>query len=179
MFGEIFGFLKDTIEFIWPFRIVHEWEAAGYYICGHWMWECKPGLKIVVPWFFDVKSITLAPHPVVGDKQDITLADGTLLTFKPSATVRVVDVYAVLNEIEDYHHSSTLLLAGVLAEQLAQCTAADFEMGARPKIMKRLTRALRRAMQPYGVEMTELAFSTFVLNLKTYRLLTDGGSLLA
>lgn len=179
MFGEIFAFVRDTIQFIWPFRIVHQWERGGYYVCGKWWRDVGPGLKVVVPWFCDVKEITLAPHPVSCSRGDITLSDNSILSFDATATMRVRDPYKALNEIEDFSHSTMMLLGAVLAEKLAEVDAVRLAPEKRKRLFSDLSRWVNDETMKFGVEVSDVRFTSFVLNLRTYRLLTDGPGLLA
>lgn len=173
MVGEILDFLKETIEFVWPARIVHHWERGGYYVLGHWWKDVGPGLYGVVPWFTSLSLISLAPHPISCTRGDITLSDNSILSFDATATARVIDVFRALNEIEDYQHSTTLLLGAVLAEKLAEVDAVRLAPEKRKRLFSDLARWVNDETMKYGVEVTDVRFTSFVLNLRTYRLLTD------
>jgi regulator of protease activity HflC (stomatin/prohibitin superfamily) len=173
MFGEIFGFIRDFIEFLWPFRLVHEWERAGYYVCGRWWREMGPGLKMIVPWFCHVETVTIAPKPISTGRKDITLADGRTLSFDATATARVSDVQLALNAIDDFHHSATVLLAAVVAEKLAEVDVDRLKPERRGRLIAALEKAVHDEAATYGIEIGEIRFTSFVTNVKMLRLLID------
>lgn len=166
-------FLRDSVEFVWPFRIVDQWERGGYYVFGIWWKEVGPGCWPVIPWFFHIEKVSHAPHPIEGHRQDITLADGTPLTFVATATAQVFNTYKALNDIEDYKHSATVLLGARLAEKLATYSAADLKPESRPAVAKQLGRWVHKETRKYGVRMSGIGFPTFVLGLRTFRLISD------
>jgi regulator of protease activity HflC (stomatin/prohibitin superfamily) len=59
--GDFVRALIDIIQFVWPFRVVDQWEKGGYYVCGRWWKEMGPGLKVVVPWFTHVEPVSIVP----------------------------------------------------------------------------------------------------------------------
>lgn len=176
MFGEIFGFLRDTIEFIWPFRIVHQTDEAGYFICGRWWKKTGPGLKFVVPWFCYVRAIAVVPHVIASGRQDITLSDGSMLSFDATATGRVFDSEVALVGVEDCDHAASLLLGSVLAEKLAEVDAARLAPDKRGRLISDLARWVNKETSVFGIETTDIRFTSFVLNVRTYRLLNDASA---
>lgn len=173
MFESLFGFVRDTIQFIWPFRIVEQWERAGYYVCGHWWREMGPGLKAVVPWFCEVRNVSVQAHPVTTGRMDITLSDGSTLSFDATANMRVTDVNLALNAIDDCHHSTSTIVAAVLAGKLAEVDAARVAPDKRGRLFSDLHRWVNEETQEFGVAVEKIRFNSFVLNIRTYRLLTD------
>lgn len=173
MFGEIFGFLRDSVQFIWPFRIVEEWERAGYYVCGRWWKEMGPGLKVVVPWFCTVRTVATVDAIVGTGRQDITLADGRTLSFAATAKAKVVDVNLALNSVDDYHETMQELLASVLADKIAQVDADRLSPEKRGRLFSDLRRWVSEEAGVYGIEISNVRFTSFVLNPKTLRLLID------
>jgi regulator of protease activity HflC (stomatin/prohibitin superfamily) len=83
--------LLDAIAYIWPLRVVKQWERGGYYALGKWQREVGPGIYPVIPWFCEVLEISVAEAIVGTGRQDITLSDGSMLSFCATATVGVVD----------------------------------------------------------------------------------------
>ena len=173
MFGELFAFLRDTLQFIWPFRIVKEYERGALYEFGHFIRVLPPGCWLMLPWFTEIVPVSIAPKPVVTGRQDITLANGWTLSFDAAATMRVTDVEKSQNCIEDYHHSAGVLLSTMLAEELAKIEPARFEPSRRGRLFSSLNDKLQGKADLYGITMSDLTFTSFVLNARTYRLLID------
>jgi regulator of protease activity HflC (stomatin/prohibitin superfamily) len=165
--------LLDFIKQFWPLVIVSEYERAGYYVCGHWWKEMGPGLKVVVPWFTEVLSVTVAPALVDAGRQDITLKDGTSLSFSATATLRVVDVNKALNGVDQYHEAVRELVGSYLAERLATLNPDKFLPENRSTTMRQLKDGLASEAADFGLEITKLRFTSFVKGARTYRLLVD------
>ena len=97
--------IVDVAAFLWPFRIVWQWEAGAYYICGHYAFPVGVGCWPVVPFFFDVKSVNVVPDVVRTSEQTIELRDGSSLTFQAVARCHVADVNLALNRVVDYENN--------------------------------------------------------------------------
>lgn len=165
--------LLSVIRFLWPFRIVHVWERGGYLVCGQWWREVGPGLKVVVPWFCDVMTASVAPGLVGSGREDITTQNGTALSFSAMATVRVFDVKLALTAVDNYHESTQELIGSFLAERLAEVDADRLTPEKRSRLFKQLQKELAVEAAEWGVEITKLRFNSFVTNVRLYRLLTD------
>jgi regulator of protease activity HflC (stomatin/prohibitin superfamily) len=170
---EFLRLLLDAIAYIWPLRIVRHWERGGYYVLGRWWKEVKPGVYPVVPWFTEVLEVSMAEAIVGTGRQDITLADGSMLSFSATATVKVVDPYKALNAVNDYDATMQELLSSVLAERLAAVDAERLTPDKRGRLMPDLRRWLGDEALEYGIEVKRVRFTSFVTNVKTHRLLID------
>lgn len=169
--------LIAVIKFLWPFRIVHQWERGGYLVCGVWKREVGPGLKVVIPWFCDVMTAPVVPALVGCAREDITTQNGTTLSFAATATARVVDVRLALTEVDDYHESTQELIGSFLAEQLGEADAGRLTPEKRKALFRTLQNKLAAEAAEWGVEITKLRFNSFVTNVPTFRLLTEGGAI--
>jgi regulator of protease activity HflC (stomatin/prohibitin superfamily) len=166
--------LLDFIAFLWPFRIVKQWERAIYYEGGRAVRELGPGLYLFLPWFTSIHEVTVVPDIVQTPRLDITLSDGAMLTFAAEADYVVTDVQAAVNTVHDYHHRVTELLAGVLSESLAEKSASDLAAGVRGRLLATILGRANKEMRAFGVEVKSIWFTTFVLKARTFRLLGDG-----
>jgi hypothetical protein len=63
----------------------------------------------------------------------------------------------------------------VLAEKIADVAAERLEPQGRRRLIGDLTRWVNEETIVYGVEVTLVRFTTFVLNPKTFRLLQESG----
>lgn len=167
--------LLDSIAYLWPLRVVKQWERAGYYAFGRWQREVGPGVWPVVPWFCEVYEVSVAEEIVNTPKQDVTLSDGTLLVFSASATIAVVDVKAALNAVQEYDKTAAEAVEAVLAERLAQVNAERLAWESRGRLFADLRRWVQDELTPYGVELRKLRFRSFVVRAKAHRLIVDGG----
>lgn len=165
--------LLDAIAYIWPFRIVKEWERGGYLVVGRWWREVGPGIYPVVPWFTEVVEASCAEAIVGTGRQDITLSDGSTLSFAATATVGVIDVRKALVAVDSYTETMRELLSSVLADKLAEVDAARLTPEKRGRLFADLRRWVAAEAEPYGIEVRSVRFVSFITNAKAHRLLID------
>lgn len=175
--GEFLKLVLDSIQFLWPLRVVDQWERGGYYVCGRWWKEVGPGLKVIIPWFTHVETVSVAYALAGTGREDVTMRDGTTLSFSAMATLRVVDVYKALNDVEHYHDSTQELVGSYLADKLAEVEPDRLTPEKRTRLFGDLRRGLAAEAAEFGVEVTKLRFTSLVTNVKTYRLLMDQGKI--
>lgn len=179
MLTDFLRLLIETIQFVWPAHIVAEYEQAGLYLCGHFRRVVGPGLKGKVPWFMRYINVEVYPYPITTGRMDITLSDSSTLSFDATAVVKVVDVAKALNTIDNYHRSATTRIAAILATRLAEVDAARLAPAGRKRLLTDLRRWINEETLTFGVECLDVAFNSFVVNIKTYRFLTDASAPLA
>jgi regulator of protease activity HflC (stomatin/prohibitin superfamily) len=107
---------------------------------------------------------------------DITLQDKSTLSFDATATMRVVDVDKALNSIDNYGTSATLKVAAVLATKLAEVDAERLAPEKRKRLLSDLRKWINDETLCFGVECLDVSFNSFVLNVRTFRLLTDASA---
>lgn len=166
----------DAIQFVWPFRIVQQWQRGGYYVFGRWWREVGPGLYPILPWFTELREESIVPAVVSTGRQDITLQDGTLLSFSASATVRVFDINLAINSVDSYTETTQELIAAILAEKLAEVDAVRITPDKRGRLISDLRRWVDTEARVFGVEVSKLRFNSFVTNIPVLRLLQDTGN---
>ncbi len=170
---EFLRLLLDAIAYVWPLRIVREWERGGYYVLGRWKREVGPGMYPVLPWFTEVTETSVAEAIVGTGRQDITLSDGSMLSFAATATVGVVDVRLALNAVDSYTETMQELLASVLADKLAEVDAARLAPEKRARLFADLRRWVAAEALAYGIEVRTVRFTSFIVNAKAHRLIID------
>ena len=175
--GEFFGNLFSRLEDLWPFRIVKQWERAGYYVFGRFWKEVGPGVYCIVPWFTDVHNVTVVPAILQTPRTDITLSDGTPVSFSASAWVQVTDVNLAVNTVDSFHQTTVELITAVCAERLAQIDRERLAPEKRTRFLSDLKRWCNDEANTYGVEIQKLRFASFVMSIKTIRLLGGGESI--
>ena len=174
--SEFLRLLLDSIAYLWPFRMVKEWQRGGYYWFGRYRREVGPGVWPVVPWFSEVHEVDVCEAIVGTARQDITMKDGTMCSFTASATVRVVDVRLALNAVDQYRETAQEAVAAVLAERLAQVESERLDPERRGRLFGDLRRWVAEELAPYGIEVTKLRFTSFIVNAKAHRLIVDQGT---
>lgn len=165
--------LLDSIQYLWPFRMVRQWERGGYYVCGRWWRDIGPGVYPVVPWFTEVTETSVVEAIVGTGRQDITLSDGSMLSFTATATVQVIDVRLALNAVDSYTETMQELLGSVLAEKLAEVDAVRLTPEKRGRLFADLRRWVAEEALPYGIEVRKVRFTSFITNAKAHRLIID------
>lgn len=170
---EFLRLLLDAVAYIWPLRMVKQWQRGGYYWFGRYRREVGPGVWPVVPWFGEVHEVDVCEAIVGTSRQDITMKDGTLLSFAASATVRVVNVRLALNAVDQFRETAQEAVAAVLAERLAQVDPERLEPDRRGRLFTTLRDAVADELAPYGIEVTKLRFTSFIVNARAHRLIVD------
>lgn len=171
--GDFLRVFIDSIAYLWPFRIVHDWEGAGYYLFGRWWKEVKPGCYPIVPWFTDVKTISRAEALCGTGRNDITLLDGRTLSFAATSWAKVTDARLAFTKVDDPHTTAQEILASVLADKLAEEDPDRLRPRRRGRLFAELAQAVSAEAERYGLEMWDVRFTSFVLDVKTHRLLID------
>jgi regulator of protease activity HflC (stomatin/prohibitin superfamily) len=163
----------DAIAYIWPFRIIKHWERGGYLVFGRWKKELGPGLYPVVPWFTEVIEHSVAEAIVGTGRQDITLSDGSTLSFSATATVGVSDIKLALTAVDSVSETTQELLASVLADKLAEVDASRLTPEKRGRLCADLKRWVATEAALYGIEVRTVRFTSFLLNTRAHRLIID------
>jgi hypothetical protein len=176
MLGDFLRLLLDSIQFLWPLRRINAWEQGQYFVCGHAKWVVGPGVWPVIPWFIDVKELGVVPGIIRGNRQDITLRDGTWLSFSASAQMRVADVNLVNNNVEQYNETAQELLEAVLADKLAQVDVSRLVPEKVNRLLADLTRWVAEEAAPFGIEVRKVRFVNFVHKPRIFRLLGDSAN---
>lgn len=169
------GFL-EILTFCWPGRRVEQWERGGRYWRGRWVREVGPGTYWVLPWFGDVLTVSTAESIISTGRMDLTLRDETVLSVDCTASLRVVDPYRALNDVDGYQETAREALMASVASQLAREEKTAFEPRSRPALLKRIQSAVQEKLQEYGLEVGAVSFVSLVSNVKTHRLLIDQSS---
>jgi regulator of protease activity HflC (stomatin/prohibitin superfamily) len=170
--GEFFRVIGEWMEFIWPLRKVDQWERGLLYRWGRYVRQLEPGIYIILPWFHDIRADSVVPAIVQTPRLDITAQDGTMVTFQASATVRVTDLNLAVNTVDAYTETMQELLAAVLAERMAKVDAARLAPEGRSRLLTDLARWVQEECN-FGIEVSKLRFTTFVVNPRAFRLMGD------
>lgn len=175
MISELLAITVQIVTLLWPIRIVEESERAGRFFCGHWWKEVGPGWYWNIPFFMDVKSLSIAKGIVATPRCDIPLSDGNRLTFSVSATARVVDVKLALLAMDDYKETTVELLTAIVAERLMEVEAERLGHEKRGRLLSDLRRWVQEEAVEFGLEMTKVRFTSMVIDAPVIRLLNDQG----
>lgn len=171
--GELLQLVLSSIEYLWPFVIVHEWEQGSYYIFGKYWKTFGPGVYFRVPFFTRMIEISVAPHILKTPRMDLTLADGTGVSLSVSAWMRVTDVAKATNTVNDWEHTTHDLMQTVVADKIAEIGADRLASNKRRALLNILTGLVQAEASEYGVDVMHVRFTSMVLKVRTLRLLND------
>lgn len=171
---DLLRLLGEWIQFLWPLRRVRLFERALYTVCGRW--ERGPGVYPIIPWFCEVDAESVAEGLVQTPRIDLTLKDGTALSFALGATVRVKDLRRAVNKVDAYMESAQELLAAVAGEKIPEVDPDRLQPDKRGRLLSDLKRWTQAEADEYGIEILKLRFTSYVFRPRFYRVLTDAGS---
>jgi hypothetical protein len=176
--GELARLLVEWIAYLWPFRLVQQWERGAYYLGGRYWKEVGPSVwpYPVIPWFTEVRTISVAPAPVGTSRIDITLKDGRQLSCAVTAVCQVVNFDLAVNTVDDYRESAQELIAAVVAERLAEAEPDKLEGGVRGRLKSDLKRWIGDELAKYGLAVHSFSFTSFVVAPRVFRLISDPGT---
>lgn len=171
---DLMRLVMDILAFAWPFRKVYQWQVGLYYFCGRYQGEVGPGLKLIVPYFCDVKTVSVVPAIYQTPMQTITLRDGRHLTYSASITARVTNGNLAYNTLDNWNLSIVESVSGVLSEGLASADPDRFDpaRGKRDRFLDELRDELNAEIGQYGLVVDALRFNNFAV-LRAYRLIQD------
>lgn len=170
---ELARFLIELLTTLWPLREVEAWAQGVRFWLNRPVGVLGPGIHWVVPYFGDVRAVSVVPAVISTPLSTITLTDGMTCTYSLSATIEVTDPQAALCTIDDYMETSQELLTSVPAEELATMDRERLEPDRRGRLLLSLRTRVNNELAAHGMRVTALRFTNFALNLRTYRLLTD------
>lgn len=171
--------LVEIIGFIWPFRMVDQWEAGVYYVFGKATRVVGPGVWPVVPWFMEVRTVNVVPDVFSTEEQTIELQGSGTLTFSASVRLRVTDASLALNHVVDHEDNAVEDVAAVLADTLAEMPEERLEPEKRRALLRRCIIDVNKVTGAYGIEVEAIRFTNFIRDVRAYRLITSGDGRIA
>lgn len=173
MFAELVNLLISVCQFIWPFRMVEQWERGVKTSFGRITdTQVSPGVYFVIPWFMDVKEIPGSWDYVESGRMDLTLKDGRTLSCEATAKMRVVDFGKAWADFHDYETDRHRMLRAVVSELLQEADPERFEPARRGRLLGgSLLKAVQDGAAPIGCEVESVQMTTFVVGHRTFRLL--------
>lgn len=178
MLADLLNTLVQIAAYIWPFRIINQWERGLYTIFGRiYFRELGPGLYPVIPWFCDVKEIPVSWDYVESGRLDLIIKDGRTLSCEIIAKMRVVQLQVAWVAFHDYEIDRRKMLRAVVSTALREADAERFEPARRGRLLgSSLLKAVQDGAAPIGCEVETVDVTTFILGARTYRLITESAS---
>lgn len=169
--GDFLRVILDSIAYLWPFRIVQQWECGGYYVFGRYWKQVGPGCYPVFPFFTEVREACIVDDQIRTARQDLTLKDGSMVSVEAVASFKITDYNLAENTVHDCDHRTYLTIESVIADKLRSVEASRLEPAGLSRLLSDLTRWVNEETSVFGVEVSYIRFSTFVTKARTYRLL--------
>jgi len=141
--SDILRLVVDLATLLFPLRLVHPWERGLYFFCGRYVATLRPGCYPVLPWFSDVRTVSIVPSVHTTPLQTVGA-----VTFSASLVLRVTDPVAAYTTLERYEESA-LELAGAVLSDAVRAGSAD---------LVAITAQINAELSPHGVEITRLRF---------------------
>ncbi len=168
----LFRLLLDSINYLWPFEVIHQWERGCYYVCGKFWKEMGPGLKFRPPFFTNLIILDVVPSTVHCTVETITTRDGGTLTYGPQFEIECINLTLAANRVTDHEDKARRDAWGILADVLAELPDGRLEPEKRRRMVMTCLKAINEKLTTYGMQCNDLTFTTFVRNMRTYRLFT-------
>lgn len=166
--------LITVLTYLWPLRMVEQWERGNYYIAGHFMKEVGPGVWPILPYFMDVKTASVVPGIISTPLLNITASDGsTPISFSAAATIQIVSVDKAYNKIETVRETTREMLAAVTADKLADVDVSRLDGGSRRRLVADLKKWMNKELEFAGIEVLAIRFTNFMVGVRSYRFMTD------
>lgn len=164
----------EAARYVWPFRIVHQWERGVVFICGRCIGTVPPGVYPIIPFFTDVKPTSVVPGVISTPLLTVTTRDNkSTITFSAAATLQISNANYAWNRIDNVAETMRELLAAVTAEKLAEVDPGRLDGEKRKRLIADMVMWLNRELEPYGLEVLAVRFTNFVVNIRAFRLMTD------
>jgi regulator of protease activity HflC (stomatin/prohibitin superfamily) len=170
---DLLRLLGEWVAFLWPLKKVRQWQRGLRYFCGKYRKDIGPGIYIAIPWFHDIYVESMLRGIIQTPRLDITATDGTMITLQASATVQVKDLKRAYQEVDAYMETTQEHLSVIVATKLAEVDAARLAPEKRARLLTDLRKWVQAETEQYGVEVSQLGFTTFVVNARSFRLLGD------
>jgi len=177
--------LITVFSYLWPFRVVEQWERGVLYVWArHWRhwparpsdWTVSPGIYPIIPYFTEVRPGTVVRGVTGTPLLQITARDGTLVTFSAAMTWYILDVAKAWNCTDRVIETGQELLAAVCAEKLAEVEPSRLDGDKRKRLVADMIRWLNAEMAFMGCSVEALRFTNFAIGsqpLRTLRVMTD------
>ena len=165
--------LVEVAAYLWPFRLVHQWERGCYYVGGRYWRTVGPGVYPVLPYFTDVKELSVVYQEIDLPLQSVAVQSGDILTFSANVGITIADAGLAFNAIDDYQNTVRKSCAGHLADQLATVAERRLDVAARGRLLASLRTTLNTELGKYGITVERIRFTDFAPNARVYRVFND------
>jgi regulator of protease activity HflC (stomatin/prohibitin superfamily) len=179
--AELVKLAMDLVALLWPFRRVYPWERGIYFAFPPFArgrcWEVGPGLKVLFPWFTDLRTVCVKAEVYQTPLMLTKLLDGRTLNYSASITIEVRDAVKTYTELGHWVESVIEIASGVIAVGLHRAEPDRLEpaRGKLDRVTEELREDVNKALEPYGLYAVQLRLSNLVPAgpVRVIRLVTD------
>lgn len=168
-------FIVEIIGYLWPLKIVWQWERGAYYVFGRYWRDVGPFIYPYIPFFTDIRTEGVVRQTFVTPLQTITTKDGGTLTFSASIKLRVVHLGQAYNTVLQWDETALEDACASLADKLADVEVTRFDHTGRGRLIAACRLELDKELGEYGLAIEKLRFNNFVRNMRVYRIFNDQG----
>lgn len=171
--GDLLQRFVDFIREFWPLRTVMQWEMANIYRLGRYWKTVGPGIYLVVPFFWELRSDSVIRSTYVTTLQTIDTKDGGTLTFSAAVQLEIADLEAAQLKVHAYDETALEDTSALLADTLMRTSAKSLDPENRSDLLRKCRERLQQELGEYGLTIRTLRFNNFVRNMRVYRLFND------
>jgi regulator of protease activity HflC (stomatin/prohibitin superfamily) len=165
--------IGDWISFLWPLKQILAYEAGVLFVFGRF-WKVVPaGQYFVFPFLMHMQECSIAPGLITTARLDLTLTSGKAVSCTASCYAQVVDPFKAICLIEDHEHATRELVHSVIADRVCRVKHERLEPENRAALLRDLTGWIAAEAIGFGVEVTKVRFSSFVDDIRVFRLIQD------
>lgn len=167
------GLIKELIEFVWPIHRVEPWERGLIIFFGRWIVEVGPGIYPLVWWLMQMHQVNMQPETVpLGTVETVTNRDGRTITYGANIDLQCIHARLAYLGANGHEEKAKRDAWGVVANTLADLRGDRLDPDGQKSLRRTCLREINAMIGVYGMRANELAFITYVGNMRNMRLFT-------
>jgi regulator of protease activity HflC (stomatin/prohibitin superfamily) len=160
--------LLDLLHSFWPLRIVTSYEKGVRFWLGRDTAELSTGIYAFLPWFGDIKIVTVVPDVMDLGVHSITTKDDRTITFSANVAYEITDARAMYTKVQDFATSLSRLAEGHMAAKIREWSYEEMVANQR-ELERSLERTLNTRAKVWGVSVLD-CWLTDLVEARQYRL---------
>jgi regulator of protease activity HflC (stomatin/prohibitin superfamily) len=169
MFDKLIDLIVTFIHDILPYKIVNQWEEGVHLRTGKFLRVVQPGLRFKTPFFDQILTTSVITQTVNLKPQTVTSLDEKSVVLSSIVRYHIVDVKKFLLGVM---HANDVLVdttQGIIRDVVESTTWQDlYDLG------NIVITNVNLEVEKWGIEVELISFPDLG-EIKTYRIMTDGG----
>jgi regulator of protease activity HflC (stomatin/prohibitin superfamily) len=165
----VFDFIRQILETIRPWQLVHPWEGGVRTRLGKRFRPIHPGVWLSIPLIDHFLIVDVKPQVVNLPNQSVETRDYKVRAVSGAVYYHIVNAEKALVEVQDIDSSLQSLALGVIADYVGTHNAEDCTVD---KLKDEITRALRLEASGWGLKIRRV-FITDSAPVKVLRLMVQ------